>query len=79
MLVTTLIISIILVAIIMLALGVKLLFDKDAEFTVLSCALEDDDSLDKDLTCSKCQIRDLADCPEKKGNGKNKIKEKPKK
>lgn len=77
MLVTTLIISIILVAIVMLALGVKMLFDKDAEFTVHSCALEDDDALDKDLTCSKCQLRDLVDCPEKKGDLKNKSKEKP--
>lgn len=66
MLLKTLIISIILVAIVMLALGVKLLFDKNAKFTVHSCALEDDESLDKDLTCSKCQLRDLADCPEKK-------------
>jgi len=76
MLLGTLIISIILVAFVMLALGVKLLFDKNAEFTVHSCALEDDESLDKDLTCYKCQLKDLADCPENKGPDKNKAKEK---
>jgi len=78
MLVSTLIISIILVAFVMLALGVKLLFDKNAKFTVHSCALEDDDSLDKDMTCSKCQLRDLADCPEKKkGNANTQRETKP--
>jgi len=66
MFLATLIISIILVAIIMLALGLKMLSDKNAEFTVHSCALENDENLDKDLTCSKCQLRDLIDCPEKK-------------
>lgn len=65
MFVNTLIISVIFVAIIMLALGVKLLFNKDAEITVHSCALEDD-SLDKEGACSKCQLKDLADCPENK-------------
>ena len=77
MFLATLIISIILVAIIMLALGLKMLFDKNAEFTVHSCALEDNDSLNKDLTCSKCQLRDLADCPENKGTKKNKTNKKP--
>ena len=75
----TLIISIIIVAFIMLALGVKLLFDKNAEFTVHSCALEDDESLDKDLTCSQCQLRDLAGCPENRENERNKTKDKPSK
>ncbi len=66
MFLATLIISVILVAIVMLALGVKLLFDKNAEFTIHSCALEDDNQPDNDLACSKCQLRDLANCPIKK-------------
>ena len=58
------IISLILVAFIALALGIKMLFDPKAEFTVHSCALDNGD-LDKDGACMKCQIKDLADCPEK--------------
>jgi hypothetical protein len=58
------ILSIILVAIIMLALGVKLLFNPNAEFTAHSCALNGGE-LDKEGACSKCQLKDLADCPEK--------------
>jgi len=49
----------------MLALGIKMWFDPDAEFTASSCALEDG-NLDKDAVCSKCQLKNLADCPEKK-------------
>ena len=59
----TLIISVILVGIVMLALGVKLLFNKDAEFTSHSCAL-DDGASDKNEACSKCDLKDLVDCPE---------------
>jgi len=55
-----LIISVILVAIIMLALGVKLFFDKDAEFTGHSCAGEN-----KDLGgCADCGIKEVANCTE---------------
>jgi hypothetical protein len=61
-----LIISIVLVAFVMIALGVKLFFDPKAEFTAHSCALEDGNT-GTDGTCSKCQLKDLADCPEKKG------------
>jgi len=50
----TLIISVILVAIVMLALGVKLLFDKNATFTAHSCAL-DNGELSKDGVCTKCE------------------------
>ncbi len=60
-----LIISAFIVAFSMLALGVKLLFDRNAEFTVHSCSLEGGD-LDENGACSKCQIKDLADCPENK-------------
>ena len=59
------IIAIILMAIIMLALAVKMLFDPNAEFTVHSCALADG-SLNRDGACSRCQLKDPADCPEKK-------------
>jgi len=67
MFINTLIITVILVAIVMLALGVKLLFNKDAEFPVHSCALDDGTS-DKNETCSKCELKDLVDCPENKKN-----------
>ena len=59
------ILSVILVALIMLALGIKMLFDPKAEFTVHSCAL-DDGNTDKDGACYKCQLKELSDCPEKK-------------
>lgn len=65
MLIKLFVISIILVAIGMLALGIKMWFDPDTEFTAHSCALEDG-SLDKDGACSKCQLKDLVDCPENK-------------
>jgi hypothetical protein len=63
MLLATIIISIVLVAFIMLALGIKLIFNRDAEFIVHSCALEDGKP-DKDGACSLCHLKDLADCPE---------------
>jgi len=63
MFINTLIISVILVAIIMLPLGVKLLFNKDAEITAHSCALDDGTS-DKNEACSKCELKDLVNCPE---------------
>lgn len=51
----------------MLALGLKLWFDPDAEFTVHSCALENG-SLDKNGACSGCQLKDLSDCPVNNGD-----------
>ena len=68
MFIKLLIISIILVAIIMLALGVKLLFNPKAEFSGHTCAFEFQEGLDKNNACSKCQLKDLADCPENLGN-----------
>ena len=59
-----LIISLILVCIVMLALGIKLWFDPDAEFTVHSCAL-DNDKPGGDETCLKCQLQNPDQCPEK--------------
>jgi hypothetical protein len=72
MVVNTLIIAVILVAIIMLALGIKLLFNKDAEFTIHSCAFKEG-SPDEEGVCPKCELKDLADCPEKDGGKNNTI------
>lgn len=58
-----LIVTIILVAFTMLALGVKLLFDKDATFTHHSCALDDKD-LNNIGGCASCDIKEIADCSE---------------
>lgn len=64
MFVKLMIISVILVAIIMLLFGLKLCFDPGSEFTLHSCAFEDG-SPDKEGTCSKCQLKDIANCKEK--------------
>lgn len=53
----------ILVAIVVLALGIKMLFDKNAKFEVHSCNF---DSKDSDNTCYKCQVTDPADCSDRK-------------
>ena len=63
MIIKTLIVSVILVAIIMLAFGIKMLFDKNAEFKVHSCNLENKGD-DFDGTCYKCQVTDAENCPE---------------
>ena len=65
MFIKVLIISVILVAFVVLALGVKLWFDPKAEFSSHSCALESENP-DEVGVCSKCQLQDLANCPEKK-------------
>lgn len=59
-----LILSIILVAFTMLALGVKLLFNKEASFTEHACAAEDGE-LNKIGGCAACEIQELANCSEK--------------
>ena len=65
MILKTLIVTIILVAFVILALGVKMLFDRNAKFTVHSCSL-DNGEFNKEGTCYQCQQRDpeLAHCPE---------------
>ena len=50
-----------LVAFIMLALGVKLWFDPNAEFSSHSCG-SNDSKPNKDSTGSMCQLKDLSDC-----------------
>lgn len=63
MFVKLLIFSLALVAFVVLALGVKLWFDPDAKFSSHSCAL-DNGELDETGACSKCQLKELANCPE---------------
>lgn len=56
-----LILSVILVAFTMLALGVKLLFNREATFTEHACAMEDGE-LNKIGGCAGCEIKELANC-----------------
>ncbi|NQU80333.1 MAG: hypothetical protein HQ543_02290 [Bacteroidetes bacterium] len=58
-----LILSVILVAFTMLALGVKLLFNRDATFTAHAYAMEDGE-LNKGGGCAGCEIKELANCAE---------------
>ena len=60
-----LLLSIILVAFVMVALSVKLFFDKDAEFTTHSCGGENKDSNDAD-GCTSCEIKEVASCSKNK-------------
>lgn len=55
MIIKTILISVILVVIVMLALGIKMLFDKNAKFAVHSCNHETNDSEHKG-SCCKCGI-----------------------
>ncbi len=52
------------VAFTMLALGIKMLFNKDATFTVHSCSLEDG-NLNEAGGCASCGIQEMTNCPEK--------------
>jgi hypothetical protein len=56
-----LIVSVILVAFTMLALGIKLLFNKEASFSEHACALENGE-LNMDGSCASCKIKELANC-----------------
>lgn len=60
-----LIVAVVLVAFAILGLGVKLLFDKDAEFTHHSCAGENKDLNDVN-GCTGCEIMKSANCNENK-------------
>jgi len=57
----TLIVAILLVGFVILALDIKLLFDRNATFTHHSCALDEGDS-DSNLGCSNCEIKEDANC-----------------
>lgn len=61
-----LIFSIVLVAIVMLALGVKLFFDKNAEFEMHSCSSDNKSKNSGEPGCSYCQLKEVADCTESK-------------
>lgn len=63
MIIKTVLVSMIIVAIVVLALGIKMLFDKNAKFEVHSCNFY---SKDSDGTCYKCQVTDPADCSDRK-------------
>ncbi|HYQ58979.1 MAG TPA: hypothetical protein VEP89_16670 [Draconibacterium sp.] len=60
-----LVVTVFLVAFVMLALGIKLLFNKNAQFPKHSCSLENDNLLGKDEACEKCDLEDLVEYPEK--------------
>ncbi len=68
MFIKLLVISLFLVTLVMLTLGVKLLFDRNAGFTVHSCSTDPGKDAGED-GCHSCQLKELADCSE------NKIKE----
>ena len=52
------ILSVILVAFLMLAIGMKALFDPKAEFTVHSCHLGDPGQ-DNQQSCSHCEVKEI--------------------
>ena len=60
-----LIVTLVLVAFIVLALGVRLWLDPEAEFSSHSCALDSGD-LDENGACSKCHLKELPTYPESK-------------
>lgn len=63
MFINILITTIIILALIFIALGIKMLFNPDAEFTGHSCALGSGHT-GNDGACPKCQLTNLEDCPE---------------
>jgi hypothetical protein len=63
MLLKVFILSVILVAFTILALGVKLLFNRKATFTKHACAMKEDD-LNNEGVCAACDIKELANCTE---------------
>ena len=65
MIIKTLIVTVILVAIVMLALGIKMLFDKNAKFEVHSCGYDSDNA---DGNCYKCHTTDPENCTERLEN-----------
>jgi hypothetical protein len=65
MIIKTLIISICAILIFILALGIKMLLRKNGKPPSVSCALEDGKKPGDDTACLKCELKDLANCPEK--------------
>lgn len=59
-----LMVSVIIVAFTILALGVKLLFNRVVILTEHACSMEDGE-LNDNGDCSGCEIKELANCTEK--------------
>lgn len=65
MIVKTLIVTVILVAIVTLALGIKMLFDKDAKFEMRSCSFVNEENQKKEthptrkIEVKKLSVNDL--------------------
>ncbi len=58
------IISVILVAFFFVGMAIKLVFKPKEELPTTACSM-DNDSLDKDAACAKCDLKEIIDCPEK--------------
>ena len=65
MFIKVLIVSVILLVIAIMALGIKLFFKPRDEIKLHTCAFEDG-TLNEEGACSKCDLKDIADCPEQK-------------
>ena len=63
MFIKLLIVSLVLVAFVVLALGVKLWFDPEAEFSSHSCSSVNGET-DENGLCSKCQMEEHTKCSE---------------
>lgn len=61
-----LITTIVLVSIVMMALSVKLFFNKKAEFEMHSCSFDANEKSIEELDCTSCQLKDIADCSQEK-------------
>ncbi len=67
MILKLLLISVVLIALMVLAFGIRLLFEPGSEFPAHSCALENG-QLNKDGVCSACHVTKLTDCREHLNN-----------
>ena len=63
MFLTVFILSVLLVAVVLLALGIKMLLVKNAGFPEHSCLLEDEEGAVNE--CSACSLKDIVECKEK--------------
>jgi len=61
MIIKTLIVSVILVAIVMLALGIKMLFDKNAKFEVHSCSFINEEERSEGSGLPKIKYKKLSE------------------
>jgi len=63
MIIKLLLISVVLIALMVMAFGIKLLLEPGSEFPAHSCALENG-QLNEEGTCSACHVTKLTDCRE---------------